>query len=80
MLDIVQSTKDLPESLAETGECRSHAWMHLWYACSYIESNSRFQGELTLRGGSPSLRMQCLAFCMTLLSFYMAEHAASTKL
>ena len=49
MLDIVQSTKDLPESLAETGECPSHAWMHLYYACPY-KMSAGFQDELILRG------------------------------
>ena len=37
VLDIVQSTKDLPESLAETGKSSPHcvAWTTPVYACPY---------------------------------------------
>ena len=75
VLDIVQSTKDLPESLAETGECRSHAYMHLYHACPY-ELSAGSQEEIDFEKCSPRLQMQCLAFC-AILSFYTAEYAAS---
>ena len=63
MLDIVQSTKDLPESLAETGDWSFPCCcLDVCHACP-LQKCRFFQDALDLRGADFPLQMQCLAFC-----------------